>query len=221
MRKEPLMYQAVLFDLDGTLLDTLEDLANAMNRVLEKWGLPLHAVEQYKLFVGDGVENLVRRALPEKMRDPAFVSRGVAAMRQEYSRAWAACTRPYPGIKELLDELQARSIPMAILSNKPDDFTKQMVKSLLGSWEFRQVLGERPGVPRKPHPAGALEVASSLGVRPEKFLYLGDTDTDMKTAVAAGMYPVGALWGFRSAQELLRAGARRLLGKPQELLEFF
>lgn len=215
------MYQAVLFDLDGTLLNTLEDLANAMNRVLEKWGLPIHAVEQYRLFVGDGVENLVRRALPENMRDPAVLARGVSAMREEYSRTWAVYTKPYPGIRELLDELQARSIPMAILSNKQDDFTKKMVKSLLGSWKFYPVLGERPHIPRKPDPAGALEIASSLGVQPERFLYLGDTDTDMKTAVAAGMYPVGALWGFRTAQELLSSGARRLLERPQELLEFF
>lgn len=215
------MYEAVLFDLDGTLLDTLEDLANAMNRVLEKWGLPFHDLEEYKLFVGDGVENLVRRALPQRMRDPAVLSQGVAAMRHEYSKAWAVCTRPYPGVKELLDGLRARSIPMAVLSNKPDDFTKKMVSCLLGSWKFHPVLGERPGVPRKPDPAGALEIASSLKVQPQRFLYLGDTDTDMKTAVAAGMFPVGALWGFRSAKELLSAGARKVIAQPQELLEFF
>ncbi len=215
------MYQAVLFDLDGTLLNTLEDLANAMNHVLEKWGLPPHALEDYKRFVGDGVENLVRRALPENMRDPSLVAKGVAAMRQEYSKAWALCTKPYPGVRELLDGLRARSIPMAVLSNKPDDFTKKMVKSFLGSWEFHPVLGERADLPRKPDPAGALEIASILKVQPERFLYLGDTDTDMKTAVSAGMFPVGALWGFRSAEELLSSGARKLIGRPQELLEFF
>jgi len=110
---------------------------------------------------------------------------------------------------------------MAVLSNKPDDFTKKMVKSFLGSWEFHPVLGERAGLPRKPDPAGALEIASILKVQPERFLYLGDTDTDMKTAVSAGMFPVGALWGFRSAEELLSSGARKLIGRPQELLEFF
>ncbi len=219
--EESFMYEAIIFDLDGTLLDTLQDLANAMNRVLENWGLPIHAVEEYRLFVGDGVENLVRRALPENMRDPLTLSRGVAAMRKQYSRSWASCTRAYPGVADLLDGLCAKSVPMAILSNKPDDFTKQMVKTMLGSWKFYPVLGERPLVPRKPDPTGALEIATILRIEPERFLYLGDTDTDMKTAVAAGMYPVGALWGFRSAQELLMAGARRLVSKPQELLEFF
>ncbi len=215
------MFEAVLFDLDGTLLDTLEDLANAMNRVLESWRLPTHALDKYRLFVGDGVENLVRRALPENMRDPPNLSRGVRAMREEYSKAWAVCTRPYPGVTELLEGLSARAVPMAILSNKPDDFTKEMVRTMLGSWRFHPVLGERPAVPRKPDPASALEIASQLGVQPQSFLYLGDTDTDMRTAVAAGMFPVGALWGFRSGEELLSSGARRLLKRPQELLEFF
>jgi len=215
------MFEAVIFDLDGTLLDTLEDLARAMNRVLEQSGLPVHPVENYKLLVGDGVENLVRRALPEPMRDPQTVSRAMAAMRLEYSKAWAASTRPYPGVAELLDGLRARRIPMAVLSNKPDDFTKRMVATMLPSWQFQLVLGERTGIPRKPDPGGALEISSSMGIDPAGFLYLGDTDTDMRTAVAAGMYPVGALWGFRTARELLSSGARRLLKRPQDLLEFF
>lgn len=211
--------RAVLFDLDGTLLDTLEDLANAMNRVLEAWGLPPHQVQAYRFLVGDGVENLVRRALPDGMRNPQILARAVVAMREEYSRSWAVRTRPYDGVAELLDGLRARGVPMAILSNKPDDFTRRIVATMLGSWEFHPVLGERPGVPRKPHPRGALEIASSLGIPPDGFLYLGDTDTDMRTAVAAGMFPVGALWGFRSARELLSSGAQRLIQRPQELLE--
>lgn len=214
-----LRFQAVLFDLDGTLLDTLEDLANAMNKVLESRGLPVHPVGAYRLMVGDGVENLVKRALPESMRDPQSLALSVAAMREEYSRNWALRTRPYPGVPQLLEGLSSKEIPMAVLSNKPHDFTERMVAEMLGSWRFQVVLGERPGVPRKPDPTTALQIASQLGIPPKYFVYLGDTDTDMRTAVAAGMFPVGALWGFRTARELLSSGARRLLRTPQELLE--
>lgn len=214
-----LRFQAVLFDLDGTLLDTLEDLANAMNKVLESRGVPVHPVEAYRLMVGDGVENLVKRALPEAMRDPQNLALSVAAMREEYSRNWALRTRPYPGVPQLLDGLSSKEVPMAVLSNKPHDFTERMVAEMLGSWRFQVVLGERLGVPRKPDPTAALQIASQLGIPPRDFVYLGDTDTDMRTAVAAGMFPVGALWGFRTARELLSNGARRLLRTPQELLE--
>jgi len=211
-------FQAVLFDLDGTLLDTLDDLANSMNSVLRGWGFPEHGREQYKVFVGDGVENLVRRSLPEDRREEARVAEGVAAMREEYTKRWAELTQPYPGIPDLLDGLSQRGVRMAVLSNKPDDFAKLMVAALLPQWRFEAVLGVRPGVPRKPDPGAALEIAKGLGVEPAAFLYLGDTNTDMKTAVSAGMFPVGALWGFRPGHELTANGAKRLIQNPPDLL---
>lgn len=215
------MYQCVLFDLDGTLLDSLADLAHSMNAVLGRLGLPQHPVEAYRYFVGDGMETLARRVLPPERLDHALVRQTVIAMRQEYAGRWAEQTRPYPGIPELLDGLANRGIPMAILSNKPDDFTREVVATLLGAWQFRAVRGVRPDGVKKPDPAGALAIADELGLSPADFLYLGDTNTDMLTANRAGMHAVGALWGFRTREELKKNGAKAMIARPQELLEFF
>jgi phosphoglycolate phosphatase len=212
-------YRAVLFDLDGTLLDTLRDIADAMNAVLARLRLPGHPPVDYRLFVGEGVTRLVERALPEERRDGELIRRAEAMLDEEYAHRWNATTRPYPGIPGLLDELAARGVPLAVLSNKPDDFTLLTVSRLLPAWRFHPVMGARPGVPRKPDPAAALEIAGILGIVPSDILYLGDSGVDMRTARAAGMHPVGALWGFRSAAELNEAGAAALVGSPAELLE--
>lgn len=213
-------FKAVLFDLDGTLLDTLGDLANSMNGVLERRGFPRHEKELYKHFVGDGMEVLVRRALPESHREEQLVQACLLAMRKEYGVRWRETTRPYAGIPELLDALRRRRLRMAILSNKPDDFTREMVAALLAPWCFDAVVGARPEVPKKPDPAMALAIARDVTVPPARILYLGDSGTDMRTAVSAGMFPVGALWGFRDAAELEANGAEVLISRPMELLEF-
>jgi len=205
-------YRVVLFDLDGTLLNTLEDLADSMNASLAAMDLPAHPIDSYRYFVGDGMVNLARRALPEEMRsDEAIVGRLVVRMRSEYQKRWDSRTRPYDGIGELLDELVERRVKMAVLSNKSHDFTQLCVSKLLGRWHFDAVLGGGE-VPHKPDPKGALKIASDLAVPPAEFIYLGDSGTDMKTAAAAGMYGVGALWGFRDA------GAKTLIERPMELL---
>jgi phosphoglycolate phosphatase len=214
-----MQYHAVLFDLDGTLLDTLADLADSGNWALGQLGFAEHPTEAYKYFVGDGVENLVRRAVPAGRNDAATVARGAALVREAYAQRWAEKTRPYPGVPELLDALLARAMPMAVLSNKPDDFTHLCVEKLLPRWSFATIVGARPSLARKPDPAGALMIAERLGLAPAEILYLGDTNTDMQTAVAAGMFPVGALWGFRTAEELTASGAQRLIRRPAELLE--
>jgi phosphoglycolate phosphatase len=211
-------YKAVLFDLDGTLLDTIEDLTDSMNIVLKRLGFPGHTVGSCKKFVGDGVEVFALRALPETHRDDATVARCAADMREVYRKRWALKTRPYDGIAELLDGLTARNLKMAVLSNKPDDFTKAMVAELLARWRFASVLGVRPSVPKKPEPAAALEISKELTIPPGRFLYLGDTGTDMKTATAAGMFPVGAIWGFRTADELTEGGAEVLVDHPSKVL---
>ena len=211
-------FKAVIFDLDGTLLNTIEDLADSMNAVLSRFGVAQHGVEAYKLFVGDGVEALCRRALPENQRDDDTVGRSVEAMRAEYAKRWKAKSTPYAGIPELLEAISARGMKMAVLSNKPDDFTGKSVDHLLSRWRFDAVFGARPDVPRKPDPAGALEVAKYLSVSPAEVLYIGDSGTDMRTAVSAGMYAMGVLWGFRTAEELLREGARMLVKAPLDLL---
>lgn len=211
-------YQAVLFDLDGTLLDTLADLGNAMNRVLAAQGLPGHPLEAYRYFVGEGARLLVTRALPENRRDEATIAACLAAFQADYNQNWRVETKPYPGIPEMLDALTARGLKLAVLSNKPHDFTQRCVHELLPRWTFEPVFGLRETVPRKPDPAGALEIAACLNIPPAHFLYLGDTAIDMQTARAAGMFPVGALWGFRSAEELVEGGAEVLLEEPLGLL---
>lgn len=211
--------RAVLFDLDGTLIDSLDDLADSMNTVLERLGFLPHPVPAYRRFVGDGMEMLVRRTLPEGSGEGA-VQRAFAAVRDEYERRHADKTRPYAGVPELLDALELRSVPVAILSNKPDDATKLVVGELLGAWRFAAVLGARPGRAKKPDPGSALEIADALDVPPSRWLYVGDTDTDMCTARAAGMRALGALWGFRDADELLAAGAEALLRAPLDLLSY-
>jgi phosphoglycolate phosphatase len=213
-------FQAIIFDLDGTLLDTLQDLADSMNVALSHLGFPVHELEKYRHFVGDGMENLVRRSVPDTAKnDPRLISRCLEMMRRTYELNWRVRTRPYPGVPELLDALSGRGLKMAVLSNKPDDSTRKVVDGLLPAWRFEAVVGARPQVPLKPDPSSALEIANRLKLGPARFVYLGDTATDMKTANAAGMFAVGALWGFRDAAELIAGGAAKLIEKPAELLE--
>lgn len=211
---------AVLFDLDGTLLDTLQDLADSVNKGLEYLSFPTHNIEAYKKLIGEGRENLVFRALPENNRDNETVHKLLERLNTEYAIHWADHTHPYPGIPELLDALIAKNIKITVLSNKADDLTNMCVSKLLSPWHFTLVAGSRPGVPNKPDPAASLQIAKQLDISPSQFLYLGDSDIDMKTANAAGMYPVGALWGFRSKKELLTSGAKAVIKHPGELLNY-
>jgi len=211
--------RAVLFDLDGTLMDTLGDIAAAMNAVLSANGFPRHPVNAYRHFVGDGMETLVRRTVPEPLSvDDAVVSRCLAAMKDEYRARMYDTTSPYPGIPELLGELAARGLALAVFSNKPDNFTREMTARYFGGTPFVRVLGLSDGIPRKPDPSGALLIAREAGISPASFLYLGDTATDMMTARGAGMVPVGAAWGFRGERELLEHGARHIVHIPWEVL---
>jgi len=210
--------RAVLFDLDGTLLDSLADIGESMNFVLREMGLGQHPLTDYRHFVGDGVTVLATRALPPDRRDDATVAACVARMRLVYGGRTTLKTRPYDGIPALLEELEERGIATAVLSNKPHDLTVGLVAELLGGWSFAVVFGERSGVPRKPDPAGAVEVAGRLGLEADSVLYVGDTPTDMATARAAGMRAVGATWGFRGEAELRAAGADFIVGHPLEIV---
>jgi len=211
-------FKAVIFDLDGTLLDTLEDIAGAMNSVLEKRGYPRHPIDAYRHFVGDGVTMLASRVLPEKKRTDEIVTELVKAYREAYGKNWKQKTKPYEGVPEMLDGLTERHVNLAVLSNKPDDATKKCVKGLLSEWNFLTVWGYRDGIPPKPDPTAALEIATRFDLEPGNILFLGDTSIDMKTGVSAGMYPVGALWGFRSREELMAGGAQTVIEQPQEIL---
>lgn len=210
---------AVIFDLDGTLLDSLEDLADASNRGLARLELPAHPVASFRHRVGDGIGMLARRSLPPHLQqDGGWVERLTEAIRQEYEKNWADKTRPYAGIPELLDSLSERAVPVAILTNKPQSFADRIARDLLGAWSFVAVSGARDDMPRKPDPTGAFEVARLLGKEASEIFYLGDTDTDMATAVNARMRPIGVLWGFRDRDELVTHGATHLLAHPAELL---
>ena len=211
-------YRALLFDLDGTLLDTLQDIADSVNSALAHFGFPQHELDAYRYFVGDGVEMLAIRALPEDRRDQMTVGKVVARIDEAYSLRWANNTRPFQGIPELLDALTNIGIRMAILSNKGQSFAELMVSTLLPDWHFDLVVGAQPSIPRKPDPTTALQIARQMSLIPTEFLYIGDSAIDMKTAVAANMYPIGALWGYRTADELLTGGARALVEKPTHVL---
>jgi phosphoglycolate phosphatase len=211
-------YQAILFDLDGTLLDTLDDLAESANQALADMGCATHPVDAYRIFVGDGIRTLATRCLPAVRRDDASVDAFVKDMRRIYAARETRKTRPYAGVVELLDELARRGLTLAVLSNKPDEATRSIVSKLLGLERFALVRGERPPAPRKPDPAGARAIAAELKVPAASWLYLGDTGTDMQTARAAGMYAVGALWGFRAEEELRENGAQALAHSPADVL---
>lgn len=211
------MIQAVLFDLDGTLTNTLQDIADAMNRALQLHGLPEWPLDAYRYLVGDGAKKLAERAVRERQELALSVQREYQAY---YETHTLVTTRPYDGVPEMLAALADRGLKLAVFSNKPDADTKGVVAHFFPETPWSVVRGQVEGVPVKPDPAGALAAAQAMGMEPAQVLYLGDTATDMRCAVNAGMLPVGVLWGFRDAQELRESGAQRLLALPSELLRY-
>jgi phosphoglycolate phosphatase len=212
-------YKAVLFDLDGTLINTLHDLATCVNTVLSEKGFPTHKLNAYRFFVGEGAIVLIRRALPKGEWSDSLIKECHEMFMRVYRQNCGKEAFLYEGIPELLNELTQRRLKLCVLSNKPHELTIKSISELLSNWKFDIVLGQRDNVPRKPDPAGAVEIANHLNMTASDFLYLGDTAIDMKTSIAAGMFPVGALWGFRDRKELLQNGAQKLIEKPIELLE--
>jgi len=210
------MIQGFIFDLDGTLVDTLGDIATGMNSFLQSRGLPVHPTEDYRPMVGKGLLHLIGEAVPLAYKGQAQTwFPEVLAIFEEMG---AGSSLPYPGVTDTLGKLASLRVPMAVVSNKPDPVTVQVVAQLFPSIPFALVRGGLDGIPVKPHPAGALEAAKAMGLEPETCGFLGDSDVDMKTAQAAGMVPLGAAWGFRSREELTQAGASMLLDGIQEIL---
>lgn len=213
-------FKAVIFDLDGTLLDSLEDLANTLNSVLDSNRLPMHETEAFRYLVGHGMGELVRKAVPQgKRHDRELLKKLEKEMLEHYALTWNNSTEPYPGIPELLDWLNSTPIKKGVLSNKSDKFTKLCVETLLSPWHFDLVTGHHPGINHKPDPQGAFMMAEKMHVDPTEVLFVGDSGVDMQTATAAGMYPLGVLWGFRTKEELLASGAKSLVEKPQEIID--
>jgi len=212
-------FRAIIFDLDGTLADTLEDIADNMNRVLTGMGFPTHEYDAFRFFVGEGLKNLVARCLPEDARTDEMITTCHDRMIEVYHSNYVNKTHLYNGIPELLDALSAQGVKMAVLSNKADPLTQKICAVLLKQWKFKIVMGATERFPRKPNPASALYIAGQMGVEPNHICYLGDSDVDMKTAIAAGFYPVGVSWGFRPKEELVENGAKRIIHHPIELLD--
>ncbi|MDF9409614.1 MAG: Phosphoglycolate phosphatase [Pelotomaculum sp. PtaB.Bin013] len=212
-------FEGVIFDLDGTLVDSLEDIADSMNSVLQGCGFPSHDLRSYKRFIGNGIKNLVSEALPETFRTEELIDKCYNFMVEKYRYNFVNKTRPYDGIAEMLTELTARKIILTVFSNKADELTKKVVKALLPSWKFEAIIGSSNDIPRKPNPFGALLISRQLSIAPENLIYVGDSDLDMQTANSAGMYAVGALWGYRTKEELVSNGAQYLLYRPLDLIK--
>ncbi|MDR0862821.1 MAG: HAD family hydrolase [Oscillospiraceae bacterium] len=213
-------YAAVLFDLDGTLLNTLADLADSMNAALARFNYPQHPTDDYRFFVGRGAAILAHQAAGADAPE-ADVAAILAEYRGIYENLAETQTRPYDGIAELLEYLQRRNIAVGVLSNKPHTHTVATVARHFPDYPFARVIGQREGVPIKPDPVGALEFAAAVNLAAQRVVYVGDTGVDMQTATRAGMFAVGAKWGFRTAEELTEGGAKLLIDDPRELFALF
>ena len=210
-------YRAAVFDLDGTLLNTLSDLADSGNELLASYGMPPHPEPAFRYFVGNGSRKLMERILPGKSAEE--IDEALVRYKAIYEKRLTAKTKPYAGIAEMLSELKARGIRMAVCTNKHISAAEALIRKYFPADTFDTFEGDRPGVPRKPDPAHVNIVLEKMKVRPEETIYLGDSGVDMQTAVNAKALPVGVLWGFREKDELLESGAKILLSQPSELLE--
>ena len=205
-----------MFDLDGTLADTLEDIAIAANHALAKLGHQPIETPRYRYLAGQGLHSLMIAALGPDHADQ--VDEGMNLFRAWYADHFIDHTRPFDGMSEVLDEIVRRKLPMAVLSNKPHPATLLVMEKVFLRWPFAAIIGHRAEKPLKPDPASAIEIATTLNIPPARWMYVGDTRVDMETAVNAGMYPVAVLWGFRDEAELRESGAKAIVKHPGELL---
>jgi len=214
-------YKAIIFDLDGTLINSLPDIVSSMNRVLLNHNLPEHSEESFRFFVGNGIENLVKSSLPDEYQTKASVQLFLDEYRNVYKEHCLDSTYPYPGIEDLLKYLGKRNIPTSVLSNKTDLFTKMMVNRIFNNHNFTAVQGAVDNIPIKPDPAAALKIAGEIGIPPEEIIFAGDSAVDIMTADRAGMVSAGVTWGIRPEEELLKAGVSFLIKHPKEFENLF
>ncbi len=212
------MIKAVLFDLDGTLVNSLEDLAASTNYALKTLGFPTHKTEKFKMFVGNGMPKLIERALPEDSRDEATKEKALKIFMDHYRVHYKDKSYVYDGMAEVVGSLKKAGFKTAVISNKAQEMTDEVVSKLLGD-KFDAVCGKREGYPTKPDPTLTLEVMSNLGVNPSECVFIGDSGMDCKTAVNSGCIGIGVLWGFREKQELLENGASYIAEKPERLID--
>lgn len=212
------MIKLVIFDLDGTLLNTIEDLAVSTNYALEKHGFPTHSIEAYNFFVGNGIRKLVERALPENFRDKATVDVVLEDFVNYYDKHSTVLTKPYDGIIEVLTQLTKQGIGIAVASNKYQAATEELVSKYFGDFEFIEVLGQREGVAPKPDSVIVEDILKKFSGEKANVLFVGDSGVDMQTAINSGVKAVAVSWGFRPVSELQQFSPEYLINKPAELL---
>jgi len=210
--------KVVIFDLDGTLLDSLDDIAISANAVLKKLGLPSHKDEAFKKFIGDGARMLMKRALP-KNSDENTIKKALELFTEIYSQTIHENTKPYDGIYEMLESLKQKGYILNLLSNKPQQFTLKYYDKFFSQFDFAYVYGQSDEHPKKPDPTTALKIAKNLDVNPSEIYFIGDTSTDMQTAKNAGMKSIGVLWGIRDENELITNGATHIINEPKEIID--
>lgn len=211
-------YDICIFDLDGTLINSLDDLADSCNEALKMNGMPVHETEKYRYFVGSGIKNLIKRVLPDHGDDETLAQRVYEGFNTAYQKNCLNKTKPYSGIKNMLAVLAKHGVKLAVLSNKPDDFSKMITDTLFDVGTFDAVWGKKAEFPIKPDPTALLAMLDSFSAVPDRCLYVGDSDVDCITARNAGVDFVGAQWGFRGRQELVNAGAEFIAATPEDIV---
>ena len=213
-------YKAAIFDMDGTLVDTLEDIFDGVNEMLAHYNLPARSLEEVRKFVGNGARKLVARSLPTDS-DENFISAALEYYNGCYARHMLNKVKPYAGIMEFLAALENKNIPLAICTNKQDFAAKAIAEKILSPIKFAEVSGDIPSQPRKPDPTRALAIAKKISVEPAEVAYFGDTAVDIQTAHNAGFLSIGVTWGFRPKSELIENRAEFIIDSPDEILKIF
>lgn len=211
-------FKGIIFDLDGTLVNSLEDISDAMNTVLTSLNYPTHTYDTYQYFIGSGLRNLVSKALPASNNTDDQIEICFESMIETYRDICILKTKPYEGIVELLDQLVSRNIKLAVFSNKADELTKKIAAEIFPDY-FDAAIGLSTEQLKKPNPFEALEISKKWSLKTEEILFVGDSDIDMQTAINANMFAVGVSWGYRTKDELIASGAKMVLDKPLDLIE--
>ncbi|MBR1420778.1 MAG: HAD-IA family hydrolase [Selenomonadaceae bacterium] len=211
-------YRAAIFDLDGTLINSLEDLADSVNDMLNHFGFPTRSLEETRIAVGNGSRLLIKRSLPPDSSDE-LIDDALKFYKICYESRLTNKTRPYDGILEMLQKLRDKKIPLGICTNKHHEAAVEIVEKLFPQSTFDSILGDQKNLPRKPDPKKVLMIAEKFGVDPAEVAYFGDSSVDMETAINAGFLPIGVTWGFRDESELVNSGANIVLNHPLELFD--
>jgi phosphoglycolate phosphatase len=211
-------YKGIIFDLDGTLMNTIEDIGDSVNEVLQAFNLSSYSYEEYKKKVGGGFRKLILNSFPEDTNENT-IDRALEMLYQIYAEKYLNKTRPYDGIKDLLDILSKNDIKLGVNSNKKDEYTKNIINKFFNDIPFVKICGEREGIQNKPDPTAALEIAKSMNLKVEEIIFIGDSKTDISTAKNAQMDSIGVLWGFRGHEELSKAHAKYIVSNWEEILD--